>query len=67
MWGLLVWKSRFGRAVSRGTLVRFRFGSPLSCRHCLETLSRINETFKWLSMLMPILIYKSHSGGESTA
>ena len=42
------------RLVNRGTLVRFRFGSPfswkLSCDHALT----INETLKWLSSL-PIL------------
>ena len=49
--------SRFGLAVSRGTSVRIRFGSPVSskvvvCGHCLVTLSfTINETLKWFSSL----------------
>ena len=56
--------SRFGLAVSWGTSVRIRFGSPFSskvvvCGHCLMTLSlTINETLKWLSSL-PILMQVS--------
>ena len=51
-------------AVSRGTSVRIRFGSPFSskvavCGHCLVTSSfTINETLKWLSSL-PILMPES--------
>ena len=56
--------SRFDLAVSRGTSVRIRFGSPFSskvvvCGHCLVNLSlTINETLKWLSSL-PILMQES--------
>ena len=59
MTGEPVWPS--GKAVSRVTSVRIRFGSAFSskvvvCGHCLVTLSlTINETLKWLALL-PVLM-----------
>ena len=53
------------RMVSRGTSVRYRFGSPffskkvVVCGHCPVTLSlTVNETLKRLSSL-PILMQES--------
>ena len=51
--------SRFGLAVSRGTSVRIRFGSPFSSKVVVCGLSlTINETLKWLASL-PILMQES--------